>query len=173
VTLLAPVAVGWGLMVAAPALLHGVWLWAAMTAGSCLGGMSGVLTVTVRQQLTPPAIRGAVGGAYRAVIMGAMPMGAALGALLQRLLGTPDTFLLFGAGRVLLAVPVYRTSLGRASVEHDAGQDAGQETGQDAERATEHDAERAAERADSTTRDQGTNGHEHSVSNTSGHPEHR
>ncbi|MFJ1751699.1 MFS transporter [Kitasatospora sp. NPDC088134] len=99
---------GWGLMFAAPAFLDGVPLFAAMTAGSALGGMWGVLTTTIRQRLTPPEIRGAVGGAYRAVIMSAMPTGALLGALLQRLLGTPGTFLLFGAAMVVLAVPVWR-----------------------------------------------------------------
>ncbi|WP_441248092.1 hypothetical protein [Kitasatospora sp. McL0602] len=38
-----------------------------------------------------------------------MPAGAALGALLQHSLGTPNTFLLFGASMALLAIPVYRT----------------------------------------------------------------
>ncbi len=99
---------GWGLMFTAPVFLHGPALFAAMTVGSCLGGMWGVLTVTIRQRLTPPRIRGAVGGAYRAAIMSAMPAGAAVGLLLQRLLGTPGTFLLFGAGMVVLAVPVWR-----------------------------------------------------------------
>nr|WP_275564037.1 MFS transporter [Kitasatospora sp. SID7827] len=99
---------GWGLVFVAPVFLRGVPLFAAMTVGSCLGGMWGVLTVTIRQRLTPPEIRGAVGGAYRAVIMSAMPAGAAVGLLLQRLLGTPGTFLLFGAAMVVLAVPVWR-----------------------------------------------------------------
>ncbi|MEV7217854.1 MFS transporter [Kitasatospora cineracea] len=99
---------GWGLVFTAPVFLHGPALFAAMTVGSCLGGMWGVLTVTIRQRLTPPRIRGAVGGAYRAAIMSAMPAGAAVGLLLQRLLGTPGTFLLFGAGMVVLAVPVWR-----------------------------------------------------------------
>ncbi|ROR37800.1 putative MFS family arabinose efflux permease [Kitasatospora cineracea] len=99
---------GWGLVFTAPVFLHGPALFAAMTVGSGLGGMWGVLTVTIRQRLTPPRIRGAVGGAYRAAIMSAMPAGAAVGLLLQRLLGTPGTFLLFGAGMVALAVPVWR-----------------------------------------------------------------
>ncbi|MEU3496455.1 MFS transporter [Kitasatospora cineracea] len=99
---------GWGLVFTAPVFLHGPALFAAMTVGSGLGGMWGVLTVTIRQRLTPPRIRGAVGGAYGAAIMSAMPAGAAVGLLLQRLLGTPGTFLLFGAGMVVLAVPLWR-----------------------------------------------------------------
>ncbi|QKW22605.1 MFS transporter [Kitasatospora sp. NA04385] len=99
---------GWGLMFVAPVFLRGVPLFAAMTAGSCLGGMWGVLTVSLRQRLTPPRMRGAVGGAYRAVIMSAMPAGAGAGLLLQRAFGTPGTFLLFGAAMVVLAVPVWR-----------------------------------------------------------------
>ncbi|MFF4339029.1 hypothetical protein ACFY00_03695 [Kitasatospora sp. NPDC001540] len=99
---------GRGLVFVGPVFLRGVPLFAAMTVGSCLGGMWGVLTVTLRQRLTPPEVRGAVGGAYRAVIMSAMPAGAAVGLLLQRLLGTPGTFLLFGAAMVVLAVPVWR-----------------------------------------------------------------
>ncbi|MFC8717524.1 MFS transporter, partial [Kitasatospora sp. NPDC057198] len=98
---------GWGLMFVAPVFLRGVPLFAAMTAGSCLGGMWGVLTVSIRQRLTPARVRGAVGGAYRAVIMSAMPAGAGVGLLLQRVFGTPGTFLLFGAAMVLLAVPVW------------------------------------------------------------------
>ncbi|MFF0392441.1 MFS transporter [Kitasatospora sp. NPDC004615] len=101
--------IGWGLMFVAPVLFHGPWLWATMTAGSCLGGMWGVVTVSLRQRLTPPEIRGAVGGAYRTIIMGAMPAGAALGALVQSRLGTPTTFLLYGVGMAVLAVPVYRS----------------------------------------------------------------
>ncbi|MGW4802791.1 MFS transporter [Kitasatospora sp. NPDC004272] len=99
---------GWGLVFVAPVFLRGVPLFAAMTAGSCLGGMWGVLTVSLRQRLTPPRVRGAVGGAYRAVIMSAMPAGAGAGLLLQRALGTSGTFLLFGAAMVVLAVPVWR-----------------------------------------------------------------
>ncbi|MFD7736302.1 MFS transporter, partial [Kitasatospora phosalacinea] len=99
---------GWGLVFVAPVFLRGVPLFAAMTVGSCLGGMWGVLTVTLRQRLTPPEVRGAVGGAYRAVIMSAMPAGAAVGLLLEGLLDTPGTFLLFGAAMVVLAVPVWR-----------------------------------------------------------------
>ncbi|MFJ1791259.1 MFS transporter [Kitasatospora griseola] len=106
--------IGWGLMFVAPVLFHGPWLWVAMTAGSSLGGMWGVVTVSLRQRLTPPEIRGAVGGAYRTIIMGSMPVGAAIGALVQSRLGTPGTFLLYGAGTAVLAVPVYLSMPGKS-----------------------------------------------------------
>lgn len=100
---------GWGLMFVAPVLCRGPVLWLAMTAGSCLGGMWGVVTVSLRQRYTPPEIRGAVGGAYRTIIMGATPTGAGVGALLQAWWGTSTTFLVYGASMALLAVPVYRS----------------------------------------------------------------
>jgi len=85
--------VGCALMVGAP----------AVTANPCLIGIAfflggvgvsiwNVITVSLRQQITPGRLLGRVNSAYRLVAWGTMPLGAIAGGLLGKFLGLQAVF---------------------------------------------------------------------------------
>ncbi|GGS12181.1 MFS transporter [Deinococcus sedimenti] len=67
-------------------------------------GLSGVVRVSLRQQLVPPDLRGRVGGAYRFVVSCAAPLGAFLGGMVGQTLGLRETFAIAGGLALVVAV---------------------------------------------------------------------
>ena len=61
--------------------------------------------VTLRQLLTPDALRARVAGVFRLVIVGAIPVGTVLGGVLGEVLGLRAALLASGAGLLLGSVP--------------------------------------------------------------------
>ncbi|MEV2277003.1 MFS transporter [Nocardiopsis sp. NPDC049922] len=85
--------VGFGALVGVPALTSDPLL---VGAGLFVGGASiavwNVVTVSLRQRVTPDGLLGRVNSAYRLVAWGTMPLGAALGGLLAELAGLRAVF---------------------------------------------------------------------------------
>jgi RimJ/RimL family protein N-acetyltransferase/predicted MFS family arabinose efflux permease len=81
------------------------WLGAALFALASAGVMVwNVLTMSLRQSLVPEELFGRVQGAYRTLVWGGIPLGAALGGVLARAFGVPAVFVVSGAGLGVLAV---------------------------------------------------------------------
>lgn len=79
------------------AALFGVFAGAIVVANVVLG--------TLRHTLVPDELLGRVLGVWRTVVWGAVPVGALLGGLLTKSLGSPSaTFVVSGAAQVLLAL---------------------------------------------------------------------
>ncbi|WP_316042168.1 hypothetical protein [Nocardiopsis sp. CNR-923] len=76
-------------------------------AGFLVGGASiavwNVITVSLRQRVTPDGLLGRVNSAYRLVAWGTMPLGAALGGLLAELVGLRAVFAVMAS---LMAAPL-------------------------------------------------------------------
>ena len=70
-------------------------------ASFAIGGLSivlwNVITVSLRQRITPDRLLGRMNAAYRLVGWGTMPIGAALGGFLAELLGLRGTFMVSAA----------------------------------------------------------------------------
>jgi MFS family permease len=73
----------------------------ALTGVGAAVGAINVVTVTMRQSLVPPRMRGRVNASYRLVAFGLTTVGAALGGLLSEVWGLRAPFI---AGAVILAV---------------------------------------------------------------------
>ncbi|WP_116246876.1 MFS transporter [Nocardiopsis sp. FIRDI 009] len=86
---------GFGALVGVPALTAAPF---PVGAGFLVGGVSiavwNVVTVSLRQRVTPDTLLGRVNSAYRLVAWGTMPLGAALGGLLGEFLGLRAVFAL-------------------------------------------------------------------------------
>lgn len=111
-------------LVGAPAVTSNV---AAIAVAVFIGGMGAavwnVITVSLRQQVTPDRLLGRLNSAYRLVAWGTMPLGAALGGILAGLVGLRVVFAIMGVlslGLVLLMLPV-RHELARLAPGVDAG----------------------------------------------------
>jgi len=74
--------------------------------------VSNVLTMSLRQALIPEALFGRVLGAWRTVVWGVMPLGAAAGGLLAQAAGLRAPMLAMGLVSVLVAVGGARQLLG-------------------------------------------------------------
>ena len=61
-----------------------------------------VITVSLRQRVTPHRLLGRVNSAYRLLAWGTMPLGAAVGGIVGQVFGLPAVFL--GAGAVVLSL---------------------------------------------------------------------
>ena len=66
-----------------------------------------VITVSLRQRITPDRLLGRMNAAYRLVGWGTMPIGAALGGFLAEILGLRATFAV-GAALVLATLAGFR-----------------------------------------------------------------
>ncbi|WP_027482736.1 MFS transporter [Deinococcus pimensis] len=86
-------------VLAAPALLAALLVLDGLNLG-----VSGVVRVSLRQQLVPPDLRGRVGGAYRFLVAGAAPLGALLGGVLGQTVGLRATFALAGGLALVIAL---------------------------------------------------------------------
>ncbi|MDN4615088.1 MFS transporter [Leifsonia sp. F6_8S_P_1B] len=85
------------IMLAVPAFTTNLWAIGALFA---LGGAAisvwNVITVSLRQRVTPPRLLGRVNSAYRLLAFGTMPLGSAVGGLIAEILGLPAVFLIAG-----------------------------------------------------------------------------
>lgn len=100
---------GWALLLGAPALSTSGWVvGAAFLVGSIGGVCWGVISVTVRQRITPEALLGRVNAGQRLFAWGAMPIGAALGGLVGEVVALPVLFAVTALGTLALAIPVVR-----------------------------------------------------------------
>lgn len=79
-------------------------------AGLLIGGITvsvwNVITVSLRQRVTPTRLLGRLNSAYRLLAWGTMPLGAAVGGLIGQLFGVHWVFLAMGALVVLLLIPM-------------------------------------------------------------------
>jgi MFS family permease len=89
--------------------------------------MWNVLTVSVRQRITPDHLLGRLTGAHRFIVYGAAPLGALLGGLTAELFGIPAVFL--AAAIIHFAMLSFRRSLTDAAI--DAAETAALADGQD------------------------------------------
>jgi MFS family permease len=89
--------VTFALLIGTPALTTNPWLIAAAFAvGGAGNGVWNVITVSLRQCLTPDVLLGRLNSAYRLLAWGTMPIGAALGGLLAQAVGLRAVFAVFG-----------------------------------------------------------------------------
>jgi MFS family permease len=78
---------------ATPLLTTNIWLIGTLFAISGLGiSLWNVITVSLRQRLTPDRLLGRLNSAYRLLAWGTMPLGAALGGALGEAFGVPAVF---------------------------------------------------------------------------------
>ncbi|GAA1443612.1 MFS transporter [Leifsonia poae] len=108
-------------------------------AGFFLGGITvsiwNVITVSLRQRITPTRLLGRLNSAYRLVSWGTIPLGALAGGVLAQFLGFPPVFIIMGAltlGLVIGMIWVTDRRMDQAehdaesvSAEHDAARSAG------------------------------------------------
>jgi MFS family permease len=84
---------GSALLVGAPALTtNPLLIGAAFFVGGATIVLWNVVTVSLRQRITPDRLLGRVNSAYRLLAWGTMPLGAAVGGLLAQLLGLRAVF---------------------------------------------------------------------------------
>lgn len=67
-----------------------------------------VITMSLRQALIPHQLFGRVQGAYRTLVWGSIPLGSLLGGVLAHAFGLSTTFVVAGAGLLLMAVALVR-----------------------------------------------------------------
>lgn len=95
------------LPLAAPALTANVWV---VAAAGAIGGLGlawwNVITVSLRQRITPDAMLGRLNSGYRLLAWGTMPVGAALGAALAPLVGVRGVFALGAVASLALLLPM-------------------------------------------------------------------
>ncbi|WP_445156053.1 MFS transporter [Arthrobacter sp. Hor0625] len=89
---------GGALLVGAPAMTDNPYvLGPILFVGGMLIVLWNVITVSLRQRITPNRLLGRVNSAYRLLAWGTMPLGAAAGGLLAQLLGLQAMFGIMGA----------------------------------------------------------------------------
>lgn len=85
--------VGSVLAIAGPLMTRNVWVIGALFAVSGVGiSLWNVITVSLRQRLTPDRLLGRLNSAYRLLAWGSMPVGAALGGALGEAFGLRSVF---------------------------------------------------------------------------------
>jgi MFS family permease len=90
-------------MLAIPALTTNLWAIGALFAvGGAAISIWNVITVSLRQRVSPPRLLGRVNSAYRLLAFGTMPLGAAAGGAVAEIFGLPAVFL--AAGVVTLSL---------------------------------------------------------------------
>jgi len=79
-------------------------------AGLLLGGVTvsiwNVITVSLRQRITPTRLLGRLNSAYRLLAWGTMPLGAVAGGLLGQAFGVQSVFLIMGGLVLLQLIPM-------------------------------------------------------------------
>ncbi|MFF1635909.1 MFS transporter [Leifsonia sp. NPDC058248] len=94
-----------------------------IAAGFFIGGVTvstwNVITVSLRQRITPIRLLGRLNSAYRLVAWGTIPLGAIVGGVLAQFLGFPATFLIMGVLALgLLVGMIWVTDKHMADAEH-------------------------------------------------------
>jgi MFS family permease len=99
-----------------------------------------VITVSLRQRVTPDRLLGRLNSGYRLIAWGTMPLGAAFGGLLAQLLGLRWVFAISGLLTLSLLVAMTRVT--------DAAMDAAERAAaREGQRVTEHAAEDSVARS--------------------------
>jgi MFS family permease len=105
VRLLALTVPGSALLVIAPGLTSDARLVAvAFVVGGATIVVWNVVTVSLRQRITPDRLLGRLNSAYRLLAWGTRPLGALAGGLLAEAVGLRDVFLVMGVATLLLVV---------------------------------------------------------------------
>jgi len=113
---------GCALMIGVPAVTANVYLIAAGFFTGCVTvGVWNVITVSLRQRITPDRLLGRLNSCYRLVAWGTMPLGAITGGLLAEVLGLRPVF-------AIMAVFVLTLLIGMTQVT-DKAMDAAEEAG--------------------------------------------
>ncbi|WBB77586.1 MFS transporter [Micromonospora sp. WMMD882] len=109
-------------LVAAPALTTDPFvLGAIFLGGGVLVAAWGVITVSLRQRVTPDRLLGRVNSAYRLLARGSLPLGALAGGLLAELFGLRAVFMIMGVlALALLAGMPWVTDAAIDAAERDA-----------------------------------------------------
>ena len=111
-----------------PALTASPWIiGSAFFIGGLLISVWNIITVSLRQRVTPHRLLGRLNSAYRLLAWGTMPLGAAAGGLIAELFGIPAVFWSMGALVLcLLTGMIWVTNRRMDDAERDAeGADAG------------------------------------------------
>jgi MFS family permease len=102
---------GCSLMVGAPAVAaNPVLIGAAFFVGGTTIAVWNVITVSLRQRVTPDRLLGRVNSGYRLVAWGTMPLGAAAGGLLAQLLGLRAVFVIMALLALALVAAMTRVT---------------------------------------------------------------
>ena len=114
--------VAWRPVVGAPALTADPFLiGAAFFVGGLTIAVWNVITVSLRQRITPDRLLGRLNSGYRLVAWGTMPLGAAAGGLLERVLGLRAVFAVMAVLTLLLVGAMFVITDERmAAAERDA-----------------------------------------------------
>jgi len=100
---------GSSLIVGTPALTSNpILVGAAFFVGGATIVMWNVVTVSLRQRITPDRLLGRVNSAYRLLAWGTMPLGAAAGGVLAQLLGLRAVFAIMAVVTLLMLVVLRR-----------------------------------------------------------------
>ena len=100
---------GSALLVGAPALTtNPVLIGVAFLVGGATIVLWNVVTVSLRQRITPDRLLGRVNSAYRLLAWGTMPLGAAVGGLLAQLLGLRAVFAIMAAITLAMLIVMRR-----------------------------------------------------------------
>jgi MFS family permease len=93
------------LSLATPAFTADPWvIGSAFLIGGVTIAIWNVITVSLRQRITPPRLLGRLNSAYRLVAWGTMPLGAAVGGILAELLGLQPVFAIMGGLTLTLLI---------------------------------------------------------------------
>lgn len=96
------------LSLAVPAFTADPWvIGSALLIGGATISVWNVITVSLRQRITPGRLLGRVNSAYRLVAWGTMPLGAAAGGLLAQFLGLQPVFAIMGGLTLTLLIGMY------------------------------------------------------------------
>jgi CDP-diglyceride synthetase len=90
-------------------------VFAALVAAGVVVMMWNVITVSLRQRITPDRLLGRVNAGYRLFAWGSMPIGALLGGLVAELHGVVSVFIV--AGLTNLTLLVFRRILTDAAID--------------------------------------------------------
>jgi MFS family permease len=108
--------------IATPALTTNLWAIGALFAiGGAAISVWNVITVSLRQRVTPPRLLGRVNSAYRLLAFGTMPLGSAAGGIVAEIFGLPAVFLAAGiVSLCLLTGMIWVTDRAMSAAEQDA-----------------------------------------------------
>ena len=88
-----------------PALTsHAVPVFASLMVSGAMGMMWNIITVSLRQRITPDRLLGRVNASYRLFAWGAMPIGALAGGLIAEVFGVVAVFVAAGIGSLGMLV---------------------------------------------------------------------
>ena len=101
----------WAGLIGVPALTTNPYVIGGVFFGSgVLAAAWDVVTVSLRQRITPDRLLGRVNGAYRLLAWGSVPLGAAAGGLLAELFGLRAVFAVMGVAALLLPFGLVRVT---------------------------------------------------------------